>query len=118
MRQMRPMGLFAVPYWHRRADMGRDLWRLPSQSPLLRGKVYICSRENGASRHSLTFTEQIKTDSGKPPFERTSESTGGQITCEHFIFFPGNPLMGTDGKSIQGYMVLQLNPYILYFVFT
>lgn len=71
MQQMRPVGQFAVPSWHRTADMGRDLWRLPRQSPLLRGKVYICSREDGASRHSLTFTEQIKTGSGKLPFERT-----------------------------------------------
>lgn len=75
------MGLFAVPYRHRTADLGRDLWRLPSQSPLLRGKVYICSREDGASRDSLTSTEQIKTGSGKSPFERTWENTGGQITC-------------------------------------
>ena len=46
MQQARPVDLLAEWHCHRTADVGRDLWRLPSQSLLLRGEVYIGSRED------------------------------------------------------------------------
>lgn len=49
MQQSRPVGLLAEWYCHRKADVGRDLWRLPCQSSLLRGEVYVGSREDCVS---------------------------------------------------------------------
>lgn len=50
-----------------------------------------------------------------PIWENMGEYRKTNNTCR-FHIFPGNPLTATAGNSIQGYIVLRLNPYTRSFV--